>query len=101
MGSIAMAEVRFSREMGITRNDFLRTLPAAVGGRSIALDGDRISIVEGDRHIAIDLSKERTRVLAALTIPTVRVHFTFVDYSAHEVDEFMRRFELSFRRGGG
>ena len=95
------SEFRFSQEMGITHEEFFRTLPAALGGRAYAVADDTVIISEGDRQLVIQLSAEGERVIASMRLPVTQVTFRFEGYTRSEVQTFMDRFKLRFQRGGG
>ena len=95
------AVVRFSRDMGITHSEFFRTLPAALPALSYTVHGLDIIVAEDTRRLVIRLSPEGRRRIAALSLPTTQVHFTFSGYSPQNVDHFMARFDRAFQRGGG
>ena len=94
------AVVRFSRDMGITHSEFFRTLPAAVPFSAYTIHGHDIIVAEDSRRLVISLSPEGRRRIAALSLPTTQVHFTFSGYSPQDVEEFMARFDRAFQRGG-
>ena len=93
--------VRFSRDMGITHSEFFRTLPAALPASAYTVQGPDIIVAEDTRRLVITLSPEGRRRIAALSLPTTQVHFTFTGYSPQDVEEFMARFDRAFQRGGG
>lgn len=95
------AVVRFSRDMGITHSEFFRTLPAALPALPYAVQGSEVTISDDTRRLVISLSPEGRRRIAALSLPTTQVHFTFSGYSPQDVDRFMARFDRAFQRGGG
>ena len=95
------AVVRFSRDMGITHREFFRTLPAALGPTPYTVQGRDIIITEDARRLVISLSPEGRRRIAALSLPTTQVHFTFSGYSPQDIEQFMARFDRAFQRGGG
>ena len=95
------AVVRFSRDMGITHSEFFRTLPAALTPTPYAVQGHDVVISDDTRRLVISLSPEGRRRIAALSLPTTQVHFTFSGYSPQDVDRFMVRFDRAFQRGGG
>ncbi|MGH8503596.1 MAG: hypothetical protein ACREVE_14205 [Gammaproteobacteria bacterium] len=64
-------------------------------------DGDALILGDEKRQARIGLSPQGERVLASVRLPTTLVTFQFVGYSHHEVEAFMRRFDLYFQRGGG
>jgi len=51
--------------------------------------------------LVIGLSLEGRRRIAALSLPTTQVHFTFSGYSQQDIEQFMARFDRAFQRGGG
>ena len=95
------ADVRFSRDMGITHSEFFRTLPAALPALPYTIQGHDVIVAEDARRLVITLSPEGRRRIAALSLPTTQVHFTFSGYSPQEVEQFMARFDRAFQRGGG
>ena len=95
------AVVRFSRDMGITHSEFFRTLPAALASTPYTVQGHDVIISDSTRHLVISLSPEGRRRIAALSLPTTQVHFTFSGYSPQDIDRFMVRFDRAFQRGGG
>lgn len=95
------AVVRFSRDMGITHSDFFRTLPAALARTPYTVQGRDVIVNDDTRRLVISLSPEGRRRIAALSLPTTQVHFTFSGYSPQDVEQFMSRFNRAFQRGGG
>jgi hypothetical protein len=87
--------------MGITRTEFLRTLPAAVGDHSYTVVDNCVKIEDGPRWLQITLADQRERVIGALRLPLLTVGFEFRGYADYEVERFMKRFMLYFHRGGG
>jgi hypothetical protein len=94
-------EVRFARAMGLTRAEFLRSLPEAVGHRRYRIDGDRIEIADSAGPILILLGPAGVRRIGMLSLPVIRVEFRFGEMSQAQRDRFMTRFERYFQRGGG
>lgn len=92
------------REMGYTRTEFMRTLPAAMHDYEYAVAGDVISIVApeaADKTMTITLGAEDVRKIAMIRIP-----FMYVDFDFTQVDEavskrFLAQFDLYFKKGGG
>jgi hypothetical protein len=91
----------FTREMGVTHADFLRTLPKALDGIPFYITGATITVQDGPRRLTIRLGPEQERRIARLRLPATLVHFEFLDYHQVEIAAFMRRFERCFQRGGG
>lgn len=96
-----MAAERFSREMGLTHAEFFRTLPSAIAGQPFQRKGSRVTIDYGERSVVIELGPERTRRIALLALPYTEVRFAFVGFANDQREQFMQRFDLYFRRGGG
>ena len=92
---------KFSREMGLTFNEFLRTLSAAIDPLTFRLDGRVVTIVDPAGTILIDLHETGERKIASLSLPVTRVDFQFIDLDEKRRKVFMDRFDLYFHRGGG
>lgn len=93
--------VHFSREMGLTHAEFFRSLPSAIAHREYTVEGRKVEVDFGERRVAIELGEQKNRAIASLNLPYVEVTFSFFDFSDAQRDEFMGRFDLYFRRGGG
>ncbi len=89
------------REMGVNHKDLFRGIPAAVRSGIYSIDDSGITIQEGAGQVRILYSKERQRRLGALRLPVTTLSFSFSGLSELEIQHFMRRFDLSFRRSGG
>ena len=88
-------------EMSITRVEFLRLLPAAVGHQAFSVEGGRIEHRDGRRSWSIRLTALPDLRIGLLGLERQRVELAFEGYGEEELAAFMRRFELYFRRGGG
>ena len=94
-------EIRYSREMGLTDDDFWRILPKAMGAHPYRVDG---RVVHGDVHggrVEIVLGPQQERRIALLRLPFSEVSFTFRGVTEAEQQAFKRHFDLYFQRGGG
>jgi hypothetical protein len=88
--------------MGITHREFLRGLPAALGGRPYVLrEGTRVEVDGPEGRIVIRLGPQRERRIAALCLPVTRVEIELDGYSEAAVAAFIREFDMHFQRGGG
>jgi hypothetical protein len=87
--------------MGLTHEEFFRELPAALGHREYVADAGRVSVRLDGGSLLITLGSEQTRKIAALRLPYTVVGFRFEGVEEVERDNFMQRFDLCFRRGGG
>lgn len=87
--------------MGISHAEFWYTLPRALEHQAYEIRGDNVTITDSVGTLEIRLSPEHSRKLGALILPVTNVHFTFKGYNSSEVETFIQRFDLYFRRGGG
>jgi len=88
-------------EMGITRSEFLRLLPLAVGGEPYRIDGDDI-VAEG-RGMAwrIRIEERPGRPFGPVTLPVLAVQLILDGASGADACAFVDRFLLGFQRAGG
>ena len=89
------------REMGCTRDEFLGWLPAAAGGAALEVDGDLVRIGYAGGQVLIRMAPAAERRLGLLSLPVLPVSIRFVGIDGPRRDEFLRRFDLFTRRGGG
>lgn len=87
--------------MTITQAEFLRLLPAAVGGAAYRVEGDEIVHGDAGGGWRIVLTPLPELVLGLVRLERYRVIFSFAGYEAGEIAAFFRRFDLHFARGGG
>jgi hypothetical protein len=93
--------VKFSREMQLKREEFLRELPKAIGYLEHQVSGNRVTVKDGDRRVEIALTDEGERHLGSLDLPMERIDFEFIGYTQEEIDAFMERFDQHTLRAGG
>jgi hypothetical protein len=89
------------REMGLGHEELFRILPRAIEERPWSLTNDRITISDPHGVIYIKVFPETTRSLGALRLAVTVLEISFEGLTVSEIDRFMRRFDLSFRRTGG
>ncbi len=92
------------REMGYTRPEFLRTLPAALHDYTYSVEGDVISITApeaADKTMTITLGSEAVRKIAMIRIPYMHVDFDFSEVNEAVSKRFLTQFDLYFKKGGG
>jgi hypothetical protein len=90
-----------SREMGMTHKDFFRTFPVVAQGRTWRMEGQTVVLDTGEGTVSITLGPQGERRIALLVLPVTQLEFRFQGYDQAEMDHFMARFDLAFRRGGG
>ena len=96
-----MSAKQITREMGISHTDFFRILPAVVGSSNPATIKSIVYIQQQSGTVKIRLGPEEKRRLGSLSLPVTMLSFSFDGFQEHQIEEFMRRFDLCFRRGGG
>ena len=94
-------EAQFTREMGITPDEFRRTLPDAVGHEKYSIQGNEILIRDPGGRVRIVLHPTGVRRLGMLALPVTPVEFAFEGLDQSDRERFMDRFERYFQRGGG
>ncbi len=87
--------------MTITQGEFLRLLPAAVGGVPFESDGGVIDHGDVGRGWRIALTPQPDLAHGLIRLERQRVVFSFRGYSPQEIAAFFTRFDLYFARGGG
>ena len=96
-----MAPYRFTQDMGLTHAEFFKTLPSAIEHREFSVDGVVVRIDYDGRYVVIELGCEQIREIALLRMLHTEVTFSFHQFSDEQRTQFMHRFDLYFRRGGG
>ena len=92
---------RLCRDMGLTLNDFIRSLPSAVAPLTYRVEGRVFSITHPNGSITIALGETGERRIASLSLPVTPVEFEFVGLDEAARSQFMLRFDQYFQRGGG
>ena len=87
-----------SHRINISHDEFLRTLPAALGTSSFVA-GDRVFGSDA-RSLEIEFREEAPLRIASLALPFARIELRFDGYD-EEIAAAVQRFDLYFRRGGG
>jgi hypothetical protein len=91
----------FDQEMSISREEFLRVLPAAVAPDQYSVDGEEVRRQPASRSWRIVLGALPDRGVGRLQLPRLKVQIFLCGYSLPDTDSFLARFDLYFRRGGG
>jgi hypothetical protein len=86
-------------EMSITREEFFRLLPAAVG--SFVVSGDDVRPSGGNHGWVIRLVPLPDHRVGSIDVPRHQVDIVFEGCAESEAEAFMDRFHRAFLRGGG
>jgi hypothetical protein len=89
------------QEMTITRDDFLRSLPAAVSHVAFAADRGEIRSLDPAHAWRIALTALPELRIGLVRLGRYRVEVFLAGYDPARTRGFLERFELYFRRGGG
>jgi len=87
--------------MAITRAEFLRLLPAAVGHVPYRIQGDVIAAAGGSPAWRITIAERAGRAFGPVALPALAVRLTLEGASEEQARAFERRFLLAYQRAGG
>lgn len=87
--------------MAITRAEFLRLLPVAVGHESCRVEGDDIVAAGGAFPWRIRIEQRMGRRFGPVTLPVLAVRLFLDEASRDEAQAFVARFLLGYQRAGG
>ncbi|MFN7959386.1 MAG: hypothetical protein U0P46_13820 [Holophagaceae bacterium] len=93
--------MRLVLEMCLSREEFLRLLPGAVGSVEIQEEDGVFRASEGARRWSIRLSPLAPRRLGSVMLPCQAVEINLEGHSEAEAAAFLARFHRGFQRGGG
>lgn len=99
--AVSHPPITYSREMGLTHDDFWRLLPRAMGQHTYEIHGDTVHAKVDGGTLTINLGQPQERRLALLRLPFAEVTFKFIDIAEREQLAFKANFDLHFQRGGG
>lgn len=91
----------FDREVNISRQDFMRQLPDAIGNREFDVEGNHVIVKDGDKRVRITLADEGIEEMGALDMPMKEISFVFDGYSEPEIEAFMDNYDEHTLRFGG
>ena len=91
------ALVEIEKDMQLTESEFLRLIPAAMQGHDFTLAAGRVSAA----GIHITYAVLPNRILGALSLPRLLVTLDVSGLGREDKEAFMRKFDLTFMRGGG
>ena len=87
--------------MALTRGDFLRLLPAAVGQAPYRVQGEEVSSDGGSPAWRIRLEERPPRAFGPVAIPVLAVTLFFEGAPEKAAQSFVARFLLGYQRAGG
>ena len=87
--------------MTISRDEFLRSLPAAIGHAAFRIDSGEIRPLDSRQNWRMVIAQLADLRIGMLALPRQHVEIFLADFDADETEHFLARFELYFRRAGG
>ena len=97
----AAEQFALHREMGCTREEFIRWLPGATRHAPMRLTEGEAVVVAGGATVVIRFVPAPPRKIALISLPVLDVVFRFSGADAQAYREFMAYFDLYTSRGGG
>jgi hypothetical protein len=94
-------EFALEREMGCTREEFVRWLPGATRHAPMQIAADTAVVQAGEATVEISFIQAPPRRIALVSMPVLKVAFRFSGDEASAYREFMAYFDLYTKRGGG
>lgn len=92
----------YRAEMGFTHNELLNGLANAVVPYEVSREDElTYRLVCEDRMATLYLSPEKTRTIAAITLPVTNVTIEFKNFDVAHREMFLERFRKYLHRGGG
>jgi len=104
--TIVENKIIVEKEMGYGLKEFLNQFNLFAKEINYTLSGNTINIdsknsSNANSSVTINLLKKTDRTIGSLIIPRLWVQFIFTDYIELEKDHFLKKFDISFQRGGG
>ena len=87
--------------MALTRAEFLRLLPVAVGGAAYRVEGDEIGSLAGSPAWRIRLRERAPRAFGPVASPVLAVTLEIEAADEAAAQAFVSRFLLGYQRAGG
>jgi hypothetical protein len=94
-------EFALQREMGCTREEFVRWLPGATRHAPMQLHADKALVRAGGATVEISFIPAPPRKIALVSMPVLKVSFRFSGAGMSTYREFLAYFDLYTKRGGG
>lgn len=87
--------------MGITRAEFIRLLPVAIGRDEARLANDALSGTWEGLHWRLRIAEKPPRRVAQLSVPVLEVVLDFPAAAPGQARAFVERFLRAYQRAGG
>lgn len=87
--------------MALTRAEFQRLLPAAVGHEAYRVEGDEFVALDGGSRWRIRIAEKPGRPFGPVALPVLTVTLALETVPAAKRQAFVSRFLLGYQRAGG
>lgn len=85
----------------MTTSDLFRLLPKIAPTEYFQVDQTTILIHKNEHSLLIKYHEKDSQKIGALKLPRIQLEFRFSGYTENEADNFMKKFDTVYRRGGG
>jgi len=89
------------KEMTATREEFLRSLPRALGTEDYDREADTFAAAVGAGRMEVHITPLPEWRIGLLALPVLKVRLSFLGLDAAAVEDALARFDRAFQRGGG
>lgn len=93
-----VSEVRVTKIMALTIEDLFRLLPVLTTEDEIQVIENRIVLESG---LIIEFETLPPVEIGMMFMPRLKLEFRFDDWPANTIEEFIKRFNRTFQKGGG
>lgn len=96
--------VLLKRDMAVTHVEFYRLIKKTIdNANNLSVDTanslTRFPYANGE--VIINLEKQQVRKIASLSIHHTIINFKFQNLTKNEIDSYLRKFDITFQKGGG
>ena len=85
----------------MTTSDLFRLLPKIAPPECFQIAQTTILIHKNEQSLLIKYHEKDSQKIGALKLPRLQLEFRFSGYTEIEANNFMKKFDTVYRRGGG
>ena len=87
--------------MSISLKEFFRLLPFALKNHEYEINHRNIVVHLNSAVIIITVEELNERKIASLSLPVLKLAFTFANLNHEQKQSFLKQFSRAYQRGGG
>lgn len=87
--------------MTMKTSELFRLLPKIAHSECYQVDQASILINQNNHSLLVKYHEKENLKIGALKLPQLQLEFRFSGYTENEADDFIKKFDTIFRRGGG